>query len=74
MDIQKSRATKDPALQTAGRLSIASVDAGTVTPDRPRCVVVGTYCEALGWLRREPACPASACCRHFWADAEAEAS
>ena len=42
--------------------------------DRPHCVVTETYCEALGWLRREPACPASLCCRHFWADVEQVAS
>jgi hypothetical protein len=42
--------------------------------DRPRCGVVGGYCEALGWLRREPSCPAAVCCRSYWADAEGMAS
>lgn len=49
------------------------VDDHTERDERPHCRVVGHYCEALGWLRREPTCPSSVCCRHFWADAEAVA-
>jgi hypothetical protein len=41
---------------------------------RPHCRVVGAYCEALYWLRREPLSRATTCCRHYWADAKREAS
>ena len=41
-------------------------DAGT----RPRCGVVGIYCESLGWLARELRSRATACCRSYWADDE----
>lgn len=42
------------------------------TPEiRPRCRVVGAYCEALHWLQREPYGPAAVCCRHYWGDIEA---
>jgi hypothetical protein len=41
---------------------------------RPRCDVVGVYCEALWWLRRESRCHATSCCRHFWGDDQAVAS
>jgi hypothetical protein len=58
--------------QTTGR---GAAGASTLlrTPDetdRPRCAVVGVYCEALGWLRREPQ-PAAVCCRSYWAEAVA---
>jgi hypothetical protein len=42
--------------------------------DRPRCAVVGVYCEALWWLRREPPGRTALCCRGYWHDAEGWAS
>jgi len=52
-----------------------TVPAGSVTTtDRPRCAVVGVYCEALWWLAREPYRRGTPCCRAYWADAEAVAS
>jgi hypothetical protein len=59
------------ALAQTGLVDSSVPDTPVTTLDRPLCGVVGVYCESLGWLRREPACPASVCCRHFWANAEA---
>ena len=67
-----------PRGQGAGTVEQGRANGLTVTladtrdmADRPRCDVVGVYCEALWWLRREPRCHATACCRHFWGDDEA---
>ena len=55
------------------------VQDSTVTPtpdethdDRPYCRVVRAYCEALGWLSREPRPRGAVCCRHYWAEATAD--
>jgi hypothetical protein len=74
MNPREGRATKGPAPEQSAQTATAIVAHPTVTIERPRCAVVGTYCEALHWLRREPACPSSVCCRSYWADAEAVAS
>ena len=56
---------------TAGQVVTASLDRpADETRERPYCRVVRAYCEALGWLRREPRCPATVCCRHYWGDAD----
>jgi hypothetical protein len=49
-------------------------DTPVTTADGPRCAVVGVYCEALWWLRRELPSRAALCCRGYWADVEGEAS
>jgi hypothetical protein len=62
----RSHTTTAPASGT----SVVIVDEST-RDARPRCRVVGVYCEALYWLQREPLSRATACCRHYWADVEA---
>ena len=59
------------ALAQTGQVDSSVPDTPATTLDRPRCAVVGVYCESLGWLQREPAFPASVCRRSYWADVEA---
>jgi hypothetical protein len=62
------RPDRGPDEQTGrGATSLLTIPNASDETDRPRCAVVGVYCEALGWLRREPQ-PASVCCRHYWAE------
>jgi hypothetical protein len=61
-------------LERTGKVSLSVPDATVTTAGRPPCVVVGVYCEALWWLRREPPSRAALCCRGYWADVEGEAS
>jgi excisionase family DNA binding protein len=59
------------APEQSAQTATAIIPHSIVTIDRPRCTVVGAYCEALHWLWREPASRATWCCRSYWADVEA---
>jgi len=62
----RSHTTTAPAQRTSAVI-ISERTPGT----RPLCRVVGTYCEALYWLRGEPLSRATVCCRHYWGEREA---